>query len=267
MIVLLIFCCSFVWAVNLAPLVKRIESFDESRLVYTVSNSSSSLIPVEVSILEVVGVKSHKEIRVETDDIVLSHEQFILRAAPLIDELNSNDPKTKQLAQVKLAKARKIIRAEYIADDIPIKERVFRIIAREPDIPGLAIDNSTDNAQSNAQMKIRFQMEGLIFVAPKNANPNLYLDDISFKNGKGKFILKNSGNASMFLQMIEDIQTKKVLSGIKVNLLNGESYFLTNKNFKKQPFKRVLPNHAIKYEFDYDKSHKIKDIQLVLPEA
>lgn len=254
----------FSQAVVLDPIVKTVDSVKKKRMIFTVRNGTKASIPVELKILEVIGVKNHREIRVETDDIILSHEQLILGPSPTAEDLNSPDAKIREKAKKALTKSRKIIRAEYIGDEIPKIQKLYRILAYEPDIPGLTSTDVVGNV-SAANIKIKFQSEGFIFLQQPDVKEKLYLDDTKFKNGIASFVLKNSGTASMYLKVIEDRKTGKTISGIKVFLKNGKTYIVPKSAFATfgvHSFKRVLPNKQIEYKFSYPKNQLIEKIEI-----
>jgi hypothetical protein len=193
----------------MTPLYATLESRKDKNIIFRVNNPTKEPVAVVVSVLELLDTNHNRERRVETDKISFYPSQFVL------------NPKES-----------KNIRIRYMRKSLPLKEEVFRIIAKELNIDlSDKIIQKFDN-KIKAQVKMRFSYEGLLFVKQSNFKPKLYISDIKKRNNGLEIAVTNNGKASAIpkIELYDFIATTK----------DGE-YKLTPQDVKGAEFRRVLP--------------------------
>ncbi len=163
-------------AVQLTPMTYEIKSIKKRNITYSVKNTEKELAAAECKVLKVVGHdKQGREIREETQDVVLYPSQLVLQ--PL---------ETKG------------IRVNYTRNSLPKKEAVYRVLATQ-----LALNLQEDAARKDvkAGMKFIFSYEGLLFVGGTSVNKRLITEVHEDRPNSLALDMTNSSTKSSFVHV------------------------------------------------------------------
>ena len=211
-------------AVQLTPMTYEIKSIKKRNITYSVKNTEKKLAAAECKILKVVGHdKEGREIREETQDVVLYPSQFVLQPEET-----------------------KGIRVNYTKNKLPEKEAVYRVLATQL---ALNLKEETTGKDIKAGMKFIFSYEGLLFVGGSSVKKNL---DTKVHDDQPSSLLLDMTNSS----------TKSTFVHVKhysfVAHTNKGEVTLTDKDFGKFGGIRLLPDET--FTLKINKNHALKDL-------
>ena len=221
-VVLITMLLEMAFAVQLTPMAQKITSAKNRNVVFDVINAEKRLAASEFEVLRITGhTADGKEIREDTDHVVIYPPQFIIKA-----------------------QASKKVRVSYRKKALPALQEVYRVISRE--LP-IKVEEVKADDKVKAGVKFLFTYEGLLFVGGDQKVSAL---DVSFKSNKKnsvEFNVKNLGNMSEF---VSATSYKMVLKTSKGNVTLDKSYFGKFNGL------RLLPNETFVF-----KASKIKKLK------
>ena len=142
----------------------------------------------------------------------------------------------------------KKLRIRYNGKSLPVKEEVFRIIAKE-----LPIDISDKHIKKTkkveANIKMRFSYEGLLFVHQPQAQALISTRILKHSKNRVDIEMSNQGTKSM----LPSIET--------YDFIVNKTIKLTEKDLKKSKFKRVLAGQKNIFRFKNMPSISAKNIK------
>ncbi len=209
-------------AVQLSPMTNEINTIKKRNVTYIVKNSDADMAAAECKILKVVGhEKSGKEIREETDEVVLYPTQFVLQP-----------------------KETKGIRVNYTKSVLPKKEQVYRVLANQL---ALNLKEKPKGTKVKAGMKFIFSYEGLLFVGGEG-EPQVHANIAGDQKDRLMVTIHNSGGKSSFVHPEHYIFTAVTDKG---------PVHLSKEALAKFSGVRLLPDES--FTFTVDKIFALKD--------
>lgn len=208
--ILVLILAQSLFSVQLTPITQRIDSVKSRNLTFTVKNIDKDMAAAECSILKVVGHdKDGKEIREETDDVVIYPSQFVLQE-----------------------KESKGIRVNYTKSSLPKKEVVYRVLATQL---ALKLKEESKGSKVKGAMKFIFSYEGLLFVGAKEEKAKISSTLENISKDSFSIRLHNYGIASHFVHVNHFDFTIETQTG---------SVQLSEKDFGKFGGIRLLPDES-----------------------
>lgn len=217
-IIILFFSVKLLLGVTLVPLYQTVDDKKSARMTYTITNPSQEPIAVDFSIFQVIDTFGKKEKRIKSSAIVAHPTQLVLK---------SGESKT--------------VRVRYMNKHLPEVEEVYRVIAKELDIDMSDQVKEAPKGKIQAELKMRYSYEGLLFVKQPQAQPKLDITSFnelpaSTKNHRNiEVVITNSGTAS-------------ALPNIKqydyIFTIGKQEYTLVLDDIKETYFKRILPGKS-----------------------
>ena len=202
---------SYLFSVTLSPLTQTLDSKKNKHLIFTVYNPTKEPVAVDFKIVRLLDTDNNKEQREETTKVTFYPAQFVLGATES-----------------------KKIRVRYMDSSLPKVEEVYRVIAKELDIDVSDTKEEVQVSKVQAQVKMRFTYEGLLFIHKPNAMAVLKLDAFEISPNREITIhLTNNGTASI------------VPNALHYNYLvtvGGKEYKLLDEDLRGAEFRRILPN-------------------------
>ncbi|CAA6798843.1 MAG: Sigma-fimbriae chaperone protein [uncultured Sulfurovum sp.] len=199
---------NLLFAVSLSPLIQTLDSKRTRNVIFKITNPSKEPVASTFSILKVLSTVKNKEEREETKMVEAYPTKFVLDAGET-----------------------KSIRVRYMGQKLPETEEVYRVIAKELDIDVSDNENNENKGKINAQIKMRFSYEGLLFVKEENSKPKLKINSINKSMNEVTLIISNSGTASV----VPNPKDYHFLISTGKN-----EYKLTLEDLKEAEFRRVL---------------------------
>ena len=164
------------FSVQLEPIMQRIDSAKGRNLTFVIKNTDKDMAAAECSILKVVGHDENgKEIREETDDVVVYPAQFVLQA-----------------------KENKGVRVNYTKSTLPKKEEVYRVLATQL---SLNLKEEKKGTKAKGTMKFIFSYEGLLFVGAKEDKAIISSSLENITNDSFSIKMTNDGISSHFVHV------------------------------------------------------------------
>jgi len=204
---LLLITSHILFGITLVPMTETLETKKKKNIVFKVSNPTSEPVAVDFSIMKVTDT-TNKELREETSLVQAYPTQFVLSP-----------------------KETKSVRVRYMSNELPAKEEVYRVIAKELDIE--VTDKKEENIKGKVgvNIKMRFSYEGLLFIHQKDAKSSIKIEHIQKDNRGIQLTLANSGNVS---DLPSNINYDYFVT------IQGQEYQLQKEDFKNTSFRRVL---------------------------
>jgi len=216
------------FSVSLSPLLQTLDSKRARNVIFKITNTSKEPVAATFSILKVIHTDNNKEEREETKLVEAYPTKFVLGP-----------------------KETKSVRVRYMGKILPKIEEVYRVIAKELDIDVSDTKDSTSKGKINAQIKMRFSYEGLLFVSNPNVEELLKINSLN-NTGMGVEIeVSNSGTASAVPNPKDYNFLIKVL---------GTEYKLTKEDLRGAEFRRVLAGKTNKFTLKNIKSVPLDQI-------
>lgn len=164
------------FSVQLTPITQTIDSMKKRNITFTVSNTNDRLVAAECTILKLVGHdKDGKEIRQETDDVVVYPSQFVLSV-----------------------KGKKGVRVNYTKTKLPEKEAVYRVLATQL---SLNLKEEKKATKISGSMKFVFSYEGLLFVGGKEGKTDITSSLVKDEGKTYAVTMTNKGFISKFVHV------------------------------------------------------------------
>jgi fimbrial chaperone protein len=199
---------SLLFSVSLSPLLQTLDSKRARNVIFKITNPSKEPVASTFSVLKIISTDNNKEEREETKMVEAYPTKFVLDAGET-----------------------KSIRVRYMGKNLPETEEVYRVIAKELDIDVSDSADSNSKGKINAQIKMRFSYEGLLFVADPEVEEILKINSFNSSPMGVKIQVSNSGTASA-------VPNPKDYDFL-INVL-GKEYQLTPEDLKGAEFRRVL---------------------------
>jgi len=204
---------SIVLGVTLQPMLQVLDQKKKRHMVFSVYNPTKEPVAVNFDIQYLVKNHNNKEEREATQKVTFYPSQFVL-----------------------MPHQTKKVRVRYMANTLPDKEEVYRVIAKELDVN---VEDKVEEVQGNtikAQVKMRLTYEGLLLVHKPDAKDKLTVSFFEELPSKGdrrvvKMTISNSGNASS----VPNVQNFDFIVTI-----GGKEYKLTEDDTLHAEFRRVL---------------------------
>ena len=201
------------FSVTLSPLTQTLDNKKNKHLIFTVYNPNKEPVAIDFKIMQLLDTNNNKEQRAKTNKVTFYPAQFVLGATES-----------------------KKIRVRYMESSLPKIEEVYRVIAKELDIDVSDTKEELQVSKVQAQLKMRFTYEGLLFIHKPNAMAVLKLDAFEVSaNREITLHISNSGKASI------------VPNALHYNYLitiGGKEYKLLDEDLKGAEFRRILAGNS-----------------------